>query len=299
MTEGQTVEHDPGEETGTPLGWHTYTCFRECPRQYYFKHVLGLVPRAEPRKPLAGKIFHAMKEAFYRGMAEDAILGAVLDPMLAKHSASFSDFDPASETRDLLAAAFANWLCAYGRRDLVDYEILGVETPFDLIFDTHYGPVHLTGRIDFVGRRRDDSSLFMHDTKTSFSTGPTKLLENVDCDDQLTVYAAAVREMWGAIPTCVADAVLFKGRSPQVGRGEFFRSDDEIIDAIEGLVTTKKDILRAMEALAAGQPWRPTFPRYTQKCSLWGCDYEDFCREGPDGIPDGFRVRPTTDVSVE
>lgn len=292
--------HVLGAETGTPFGWHYYSCFRECPRNFYYKHVLNLEPLKESAAKRRGRIFHSLKEKFYTEHSE-AGLNDYLEQLMLEATADgiFGEFDPPEASKLVIGNAFSNWLTKYGRQDLEDYDILGVEQAFDIEFQGlrrgFLTAVHLTGRLDLVMRNRVSGELDLVDTKTSGSTGPDKTFEHTDCNDQLSVYAAAVNELYGELPTCMVDAVLLKGSNPQVGRASFFRSIDEISDTLHGLVRTKETIEEAATLLEDGS-WKFAYPRHPQKCSLWGCEYEAFCRNGVESgqCPPGFYVKETS-----
>lgn len=290
--------HILGAETGTPFGWHYYAAYRECPRSFYYRHVLGLEPDREKPAVRSGRIFHTLKEAFYTGTTDFDALKVLLRRLVDEAEADgvYGEFDPPQEAYTVLEAAFANWVLKYGATDLETWDILGVELPFDETFKCEEGPVRLTGRLDLAARRKFDGLLLLVDTKTSGSTGPEKLGQGANLGDQLTVYSLAMEQLYGEVPTAIVDGALLKGRNPQVGRTELYRTADEIWDCIVGLVHTAHDIGRSALYMQTLQTtWHYAYPRHTQKCSLWGCPYEAFCRSGlgPNEVPPGFhKVAP-------
>lgn len=307
MNENEQVPPAPhvlGAETGTPFGWHYYSCFRECPRCFYYKHVLRLEPLKESAAKRRGRIFHTLKEAFYLGPDHggyaEGDLNAYLEKLIveATDEGIFGEFDPPQDSQAVVGNAFANWLEKFGREDFEKYDILGLEWQFDMKFTVvRWGRmfrIHLTGSIDTLMRNRETSELILSDTKTSGSVGPDKTFEHTDAGDQLTVYAAAVKAATDEIPTCAVDAILLKGRNPQVGRSEFYRTSDEIEDCLIGLSRTAEQItLLEQDLPGIPERWKYLYPRHTQKCSLWGCEYEPYCRAGvePGQCPPGFYIK--------
>lgn len=280
------------EATGTPFGFHYYSDFQDCPRYFFFKHVLKLEPEFEKPNIWLGKIFHALKKRFYETLSEDGSVEQLKALVAYVGEKRFGLKYTLKDAEALLSTAWSNWLVQFGRSDLTQLEVLAVEQDFDFTVDN----LRLTGQLDLVARRIEDGQLLLIDTKTSGSMGAEYLGKAAEAGDQMSVYSMAVQELYGGpeheTPLVVIDGACLKGRDPKCGRYEFIRTDDEIADCLIGLQRTKANIADARTLFdARSELWRSAWPRQTLKCSAWGCAYETFCRSGLQNfsdIPTGF-----------
>lgn len=276
------MSNSKAKEAGaSSRGFHYYEAFRNCPRLFYHSNILGLRAVQESKGRVLGKAYHGMKEDFYRGF-DQGIIDGNLGAYLEENEEVF--FNPAEmpESRGILQRAFASWVQTFGEADLERFASVAVETEISV----EVKGARITGRLDAIATERD-GSLTVLDTKTSSTQTPDRIVMGTDLSDQLPLYKHLVEKTLGKSPRLFVDATAFRKGASGHAREEVFYSQDEIVDVLEGLYGTWCDIQDRLEKLEEEpELWRRLFPRYTQKCSLWGCPYSDFCRCGvaPDRV---------------
>lgn len=283
-----------GEESGASRrGIHYYDDFRECPRKFYYKRVLGLEPDEKKPALVKGLAMHAAQETFLRE-GEHAVQWAI-DEVFKEGAGAFYEDSEREEARAAIGEAYASWRLKYGDLDAKNLEVVSIEGTYSR--EILPGKM-LTGRIDRLMRDTLTGGLIIFDTKTSSAAGPAKIALNTELDDQLPLYSWLVQEAHGEHPTCVVDAVGFYKKA-QWERSEIYYDQSAIDDAV---ICMQSTIIDLEDRLAHKDDWRFAFPRHTLKCRLWGCPYADFCRTGcnrGDPMPGFEWVDPNYDEKEE
>jgi len=265
---------------------HYYAAFRECPRQFFYKHVLGL-KTAEKRAPLVkGKALHALQEHFLKGR-DDVALKAALLAYFEENLGAFFDETEAQEALEGVWRAFVTWREVLGAKDLAELTSRAGKAHTEIELAAELAPgVIVTGRMDRLYEFCDTLDLDLIDTKTSSSTGSQKICENAFLADQLPVYAWLVEKTYGCAPRVFVDAVAFRKGPADVGRSEPMIFDSDTMEdarlSVLGTALDIQDRLTGTDWFAAPrEAVRLAWPRHTQKCSLWGCPYSEICHTTP------------------
>ena len=223
--------------------------FRRCPRQYWYRQVLGLPERGGggTRAALLGTTAHAVLEAVpLDGAADDDIVRRLETFALAPADVAAL----AADVRKAVAALRADVAAGL--------EIVGREVPFVLALPRGAPRVFLHGRIDLLGRR--DGVMVVRDYKYVRATAGSR----ETYASQLTAYRLA------AGPGTEAEVVFLRGRT--------------VLAPLPAIDDTAEaaDLVRAADALgaalAAGTvgafPRRPPAPA---ACAALGCGYVRRC----------------------
>lgn len=272
-------------------GVHYYLAFRECPRLFYYKNVLGLRAAEKKGALVKGKALHSLQEE-YLGGQPDELLKEDLLAYFNSELGTFFDEAEAQEALESVWRGFVSWRDAYGARDSAVLSVEGAslmcETEFSGSLDPE-GEFPITGRVDrlYDLRTMCDPGVGLHllDTKTSSRTGAQKICENALLGDQLAIYSMLVEQALGERPLVSVDAVAFRK-----GPADVLRSEPCLIPTVTiedsrlSLLGTAMDVRDRQAATHPDTPQdalRLMWPRHTMKCELWGCPYSEVCRQLP------------------
>lgn len=288
------ASRDEQVQRESPNGYHYYSLFRDCPRKWYIKYILGLSPPHTGKALIFGGVLHKAKEIFYTsGFDIDAMIQTFhteLDARAAEYE-RLDDYQQDKTTGPLMLDAFAG---AYRTWDMEHLEILEVETPHEILLGPEGSQVAFTVKPDLIALR--DGTPVVIDTKST-RWSISKTWQGVEMDDQVTSYVWAWNKTHPQGPvakTAIADVMYQKGK---VVKAE--RSPDIIITPFaqqmfeQGMYGTIMEITQKVLALEH-YPWTLLFPRHGQTCGKFGCEYADICRSNiPPGkdIP-GFHKDP-------
>ena len=177
--------------------------FRACPRQYWYRHVLGIDqtgPRGRRRK-LAGLLAHGLLETIdFEAEASEATLGALA--RTRPETLQLSERDVARVVANLAAAT------ALVRSELAQgLEIVAREQPVVLAVPAASPELVLHGRIDVLARRR--GQLVVQDYKYARASSA----HAIEYAAQLDAYRLAVERDTG---TGAAGEIVFLRGTPRI-----------------------------------------------------------------------------------
>ena len=120
--------------------------FQQCKKQYYYKFVECLIPRAIYAPFLKGKIIHEFLQSIYT--SGKFLSKEEIDELVAKHSNELIiDNEVINETPQDLAIILQEYQFMY-REDFEKYRVHAIEKPFEMYLEDV--DVILTGRIDGI-----------------------------------------------------------------------------------------------------------------------------------------------------
>lgn len=271
------------------LGFHFFNLYQCCPRKFYIKYHLRIVPKGTSLPLVLGSCFHEGKAAFYLRRTEKAALEAS-SQMLELSKDELLSEEAKEEISFRLPLMLRSWISSFGRSDLKQYSILRVESQLSVpILDTG---LEMTIRADAVLQDRLSKAIFIFETKTSgFSHRLTS--EAVFYGDQATSYIWGVRKVLGLdVFGCVPDICYWNRNSRNVSNLQNLRGDVVVrtpyaLESFEkGIAQILSEINQKSSALSEGyDPWT-LFPRNSFYCLSYGhpCEYSGICYERLEGL---------------
>jgi hypothetical protein len=283
---------------GTFAGFHWYTLYQSCGRKFYFRSILGYVPRFTPPPLINGTCFHLGKETFYRTGKEDRAQKVMMAELLdAKPHVEFNEDFLIMRAR--LPLMLSSWIRAHGAADLKNYTFLALEREFTIPFANGFVA---TVRPDAVVQDRN-GLIFILETKTSAASANLTEI-SVAFGDQATVQLAAARRAWPKLSIAgVIPDILFWLRSSRSAReircvrGFLVTRTKEQTDEWERSTASLLSEI-SQKALAVERGVEPVvlFRRNTEFCVSYNknCEYLHICRESLDlprgRAPTGFTL---------
>jgi ATP-dependent exoDNAse (exonuclease V) beta subunit len=245
----------PREVTTTPTA---LAAFRRCPRQYWYRHVLGLgdAGAGGRRARLAGMLAHGILEQVdYAHPVDDVVLHEL--GRRSPESLQLTTAEIAAVVTDLGAAT-----ALVGRAIGDGLELVAREEAVTLGLPAAAPEVVLHGRIDVLGRRA--GAFVVQDYKYAEATAARV----VEYADQLAAYRVAVARLTDAP---VGGEILFLRGSPcfvSLAPLDVPRAEAELLDAGRalGAVLGRRD--------ADAFPRRPAAP---EACRALGCGFVRRC----------------------
>ena len=284
--------------------------FRVCPRKYYFRHVIDLVPSGRWSPPLVfGSSWHAAMDTLWPLVAKNApkmgdqeVVNAAYENFLdtwIDQGAPHPDDMTADEIKDLEPRTPFNakeMLYEYllQRRTFIsDCEMLAVEKPFAVPLDPNNPDLFYVGRLDKVVRKGKNILIPEHKTTTLYSvkgifrnTFLDQFSPNSQVDGYLhgghMVYGDDVKAVWidGAlVHKKVHDGFIFIPVERQTSQLDAWLWETRyFIDQIEGNWAAYED-----EKERGGpetNAYMAAFPKCTNSCQDFArnCPYIDLCK---------------------
>lgn len=253
--------------------------FLSCPRKWFARHFLGLVPTAKRSAPQFGIAIHAALDAWYKADRDQKV-------MLDEWSKQDLPTDPI-RTRGrgaLILAAYHEKYKAYPLKHLhgeMSWNSLPqIEQMNDVLF---------YGRIDRLVEWSGE--IWLMDHKTTSRLGPTYADQFIPCY-QPVLYIAAARVLYPKCTGMLIDAIFTgstaprpekkDGSSPQFRRFIVKYPDRVLYSLLDEALIWARRISQTDEMLHTRPDlWHLTCPRaaHPGACTQWGCcDYRDLCR---------------------
>lgn len=260
-------------------GFHLYSKYRECARQWWLRYGLGIAPDKPGKALIFGGVMHEAIEAYYvkhKRSLPDTI--QTFKEILAGRQSEYEDSEVFAEDLDMGPRFLAEWHKTWGEYDKGTYDLVEVETPYRL----KLGPndeFDFTVRVDRVMREKASKRYVVFDTKTTrWSIDGT--MKSVDFQDQMTAYLWALRKAhpdW-VVTTAVPDIIYARGKVTTAARpGEIYRSNYALSQFEMGMYGTILEITSKMGNLDE-VPDEILFPRNGAQCAKFGCEFADICR---------------------
>lgn len=276
----------------SPAGYHFYTLYRQNPRHFFLKYILGLKPRFTPPYFIfGGEMHNAIKWYYENGLNRDGMLH-VFTSRMEKRVKEYEDAGKMASDiyrgREMLKV----WSDKWRETDISVWEVIECERVYEFLIgpDENY---LFTVRPDQVRRHREEGFYTVVDFKTS-SWSPKTPFDDANREDQVTGYIWALRKAhpdWeverAEIEVLYNKGKVFKAERP----GYIYRTPFDLKVFEIGMVGTITEIAQKYKAWKSGIPWPFLFPRNAENCTRWGKDpYERLCRKDikPGEVPYGF-----------
>lgn len=264
----------------SPSGWHYYALYKDCPRKWYLKYVIGLVPEYTAPPLVFGGAIHDAVAHYYTHNFDKVSLVEFFRDELTRRRGEYESSEKFIE--DLARGTFllTEWVDAWRDHDMNEVDILEVETQYTLKIGPPEAPMTFTVRPDRVVRRHSDGAIVIPDVKTT-GWSVEKSIGAARLDDQLTSYVWAWNTMHPDDMAVAAqvDVMYARGSKARMERSEDIPitrfAEQQFVLGLYGLIT---EISQKVEALSE-LPWPLLFPRNGRSCGLFGCPYEHICRE--------------------
>ncbi len=273
-------------------GYHYYTKYLSCPRSWYIKYVLGLLPDKTPRAlPFGGAVHHALGEfCNSKHSSKELLLRAFDQYMLDSRDEYASTDEYLDDLKQRGPLLLGGWYDSLGVDFHQHYRVLESEQQWEVPL---YSGDIITVRVDQIVHQLATGFNFILETKTS-SWSQVGAAEGVIEADQATTYLLAAER--------VRPNLRIQGVIPQIlyNRGSvvkcnwfevIYRSQEELRDWEDQLVGLIQEV-SAKRAAVGKVPLGQLFPRFPAGCSYaHKCSYPHVCRQPPtDGtVPRGYR----------
>lgn len=276
----------------SPAGIHFYGLYRDCPRKWYLKYMLGLRPSFTSPAFLLGGAMHDALQAYYEGKGSLEHAQRVFRDGLSDRRTQYAEISKFTEDFNRGPKMLEVFHERVGKDDFSNYELIEAEREYRINFGPEGSRFTFTMRPDRVLRRRSDKLVFPVETKTS-SYSVTAAGTAAERGDQVTSY------LWGLtkehpdweIGGCLIDVLYNKGSVFDSKRTATpaFRSKYELQTFELGLYGTIVELTQKYLSLES-YPWPLLFPQHRASCSHWGCEYMGVCftpiKDGE--VPPGF-----------
>lgn len=261
------------------LGYHFIHLYQDCPRKWYLKYILGIMPKRVGKALIFGKAWHSMAELFYSGAGEQVLL----DHFERQLRASHDEYKKEEEFQaDLLRfpTMLHLWFEKMSER-LEEYEVLMTERELRPHLGDSLGT--MTIRPDAVLRHKSTRRVYVAEHKTT-SYSLQGMISSVETEDQITAYC------WGLTKACpelkadfggvLLDVTYQKGRVTDFAQEVLFRNRFALEDFELSMIGLFNEVTSKVAALRKNPALPPPllFPRNGSCCSRWPCEYEAICR---------------------
>ena len=284
----------PMSKRESEAGFHVYSRYRECPRAFFLRYVMGFQPTHPGKALIFGGVMHEAVEAYYQSGGK---LSVSLDTFQAHLQSRREEYAKAEDYDEDLAIGpmfLREWDATWGSYDKSAYDLVEVETQYNLKLGPN-GEFDFTVRPDRVMREKVTKRYVVFDTKTTrWSVQGT--FTSVKAQDQMTSYVWAMHTAhpeW-TLSTAVPDVIYSRGSKVTAERpGEMYFDAYALHQFEMGMYGSILEISSKVAALDE-VPHEVSFPRNGSQCAKFGCDYADVCRVRTDEtrIPLGFRRDP-------
>lgn len=281
-------------------GFHWMSTYQTCPRQWFFKYVLGFLPELTGQALVFGAAFHEGKARYYETGDPDAMYSAAIDSLWGREAELGPYIDLADLTSDLRKMLGSALPLMASDRD--DFDFLAIEKQFEPELANGF---KMTIRPDAVVRSRVDGDVWILEHKTTRSS-ISGMLRSVTNSDQATAYTMGIRKVAGVLgvdPSTVRGVIpevsYLKGSVCQTVAGDPIIPTSWQIDAFEaGAIGLLSELGDKVERLGT-YPAEVLFPRSTLLCTgFLKCDYEPICKAYHDGVSVPFGYRRDTSITV-
>ena len=259
-------------------GMHFYSLYTQCPRKWFLKYILGLIPDKTGPALIFGSAMHKGLEAFYKGTQSlDEMVRAFVDE-LGSREGEYSDSTKYTEDLSTGPRLLKEWFKTWGEDELTNYEILEVEQEHVV----HFGPddsLIMTVRLDQLVKDKSTGIHYVKDLKTTgWSAG--KIYQQTDLGDQMTCYIWAANKVYPEIPIhdAIVDILYHRGQVVTATRPEpLYRTKWDLMAFELGMYGLINELSEKVDLLKEYPP-EVLFPRNGNNCGQFGCEYLDICR---------------------
>jgi len=266
------------------LGYHFINLYQDCPRKWYLKYILGIMPKKIGKALIFGKAWHKMAELFYTGKTNAAMLTELMQFYLRESYDEYKKEEDFQADMRRCASLVELWYTKMSER-IGEFDILMTER--ELRPALGGGLFRMTIRPDAVLQHKDTKRVYIAEHKTT-SYSLNGMVSSVEAEDQVSAYSwgllQAHPEFEAVFGGVLLDVIYQKGKVTDftqevLYRNRFAREDFEL--SMIGLFNEVTSKVAALQR--ANLPPPILFPRNGSCCSRWPCEYEAICRN---------RVRP-------
>lgn len=275
----------------SPSGFHFYSTYRNCPRSWYLKYVLGLRPQFTPTPLLFGGAIHEAISVFYQNNLNLPMAVREFREQMQDRRPEYQDLEKFTDDFNRGQPLLEKWASRWEAHDQDVYKVLEVEHEHQVAL----GPDNeftFTVRPDRVLKSKKTGVVYVCETKTT-SWSLQRMFASTEKSDQVTSYIWAVRKThpdWN-VESCIIDVLYNKGKVFDADRpGLAIRSKGDLAVFELGLYGTITELTQKYLSLSR-YPWPLLFPCNRTHCSLFGCEYDSICSTNvqPGELPPGFR----------
>lgn len=283
------------QKTKTYLDSTMMSCWRQCPRKYFFKHALNLRSE-EPAIALEfGVTVHNLLEAYFKDEEPKPFVEYATEGYLELLNNEFVKVG--GKTLENTEKTFHKYIDHW--KDLENYDVLEVE-------DTLTSPLpgdnikNFICKIDVILKHKETGKIVVMDHKTSSASWLGQWPYQWTFDHQMYNYLKSVKEKYKTTNlSVIVDGIFF----PSGKKSFFHRVEIPFTFNIEDEATHNQlDTLHQIELntdLMREQRSKRTltaFPKNSKSCTAFGrkCEFYTMCEKYPNptrvpGIPETFR----------
>ncbi len=177
---------------------------QRCPRRWGYQKLLKLDVDEDMDNLVFGVSFHAGAEHYVKTGNLTGAIEKVIEAIKKGKP------DNIQEQLQLVPALLQGWVFHWLPKFLAEYDFVAVEEWFDLL---PHATVRVRGFLDVVARKKSTGKLVVRDYKTTGQSGGGDLGQNVNSNQQLALYAVAVRRTRGEWPEEVGLSFIQKPKN--------------------------------------------------------------------------------------
>ena len=265
----------------SPAGYHFYSSYQDCPKKWFFKYIMGLLPYHTGPALIYGAAIHEAMEEYYNNMNEPNIREKMVICAQNHLDSRQDEFKKPSDYQEriLKAESMLNkWYDTWAEKDKLEWDVLEVEKQHEIKFGPN-DELLMTIRVDCLKRNKITREVAVFDAKTT-SWSVCKAVQGCEQKDQMTAYIWGINKVYPELKCHVAipDIIYQRGSVVKAERPVEIYRDQFDLNAFElemyGLIN---EISQKVEDLK-NYPRPLLFPRHGAHCENYGCEYKDICR---------------------
>lgn len=281
----------------SPCGYHFLSEYQRCPRKWFIRYVLALKPTKTKLPLVFGHAWHAALESWLLNRNNPGSLDAAVQAGLEDLQLKAQEIDKPDELPDLrtrIIKGLPLWTAEFTRL----YGSWTVNTVEDLRMVPIADNLVFSVRFDGTITDPDGRVYILEHKTTGWSTDKT--VAGVELGDQLTGYYLAYNKTRPnvALPGLsgvLLDVTEFKSTGIKPSFWFLTRTLEDQTNMELSLVGLFNELAQKRASLQDGHPPFVLFPRSSEFCALFGCEYETICRSRLEQ----FELPPTDDFIVE
>jgi hypothetical protein len=258
--------------------------FKECPRKYYYRIIMGWVPRTQSPHLMFGHLMHSGCEKYEHAKAQGQDHQSSVRAAVRHVLSSGWDSENREKNRYTLVRTLVWYLDSFGEKDKLETIILANHKPaVELTFsfnpkDFETGQelkaltgehIHFAGHLDRMVMYQDEP--FVCDRKTTRGTlGPTYFMQYTP-DNQFSMYALGAKFAYDVrVKGVICDAAQVKVTFSKFERGIIYRTEAQLREWYHDAVFW----VNLMGQMAEQKRW----PQNDKACHYYGgCPYRAVC----------------------
>lgn len=270
-------------------GYHFYSAYLDCPRKWFLKYGLRLLPETVKPALTFGKAIHIAMETLYLTDSVDAAMKDFSGYLTSRRDdyKKLADYEEDADRGPKLVKDYGEKIYP-----TETYELVEMEKTFEIAVGPDPPGYVLTVRPDKI-LRNHLGELIIGDYKTTkWSIG--KAIKSFDMNDQLTGYVFGVSKVYSQERVIGGFVdVLYSRKSKIVAERSdvIYRTNRDLLVFGQNIHSVITEVSNKMSAYESGEfPPEYLFPRHGAFCGAFSCEYEDICRSNlkPNYIPPGY-----------